>query len=62
MDPEDPGEALKRILEARDRMAPRFPDVDPGDLLLIVESILRPRSKNRRFFVRPLPQGGGYVP
>jgi hypothetical protein len=29
---------------------------------LIVESVLRPRSKNRRFFVRPLPQGGGYVP
>jgi hypothetical protein len=61
MDREDP-ESVKRIFEARDRMAARFPDVDPGDLLLIVESVLRSRSKNRRFFVRPLPQGGGHVP
>jgi hypothetical protein len=62
MEPEDPSELAKRIFEARDRMARRFPDVDPGDLLLIVESVLRARSKNRRFFVRRLPQGGGYVP
>jgi len=49
-------------MQARDRVAPRFPDIDPGDLLLIVESVLRPRSKGRRYFVRALPQGGGYVP
>src|SRR4051812_11585802 len=45
MDPEDPSGAAKRIFEARDRMAPRFPDVDPGDLLPIVESILRPGTE-----------------
>jgi hypothetical protein len=40
MDPQDAQELAKRILKARDRIAPRFPDVDPGDLLLIVESVL----------------------
>jgi hypothetical protein len=62
MDQEGPDEFARRVMQARDRVAPRFPDIDPGDLLLIVESVLRPPSKNRRFFVRPLPRGGGYVP
>jgi hypothetical protein len=61
VDRHDSDELVKRVLAARDRVAARFPDIDPGDLLLIVESVLRPPSKNRRFFVRPLP-GGGYVP
>jgi hypothetical protein len=62
MEQEGPDEFAKRVRQARDRVAPRFPDIDPGDLLLIVESVLSPRSKGRRYFVRALPQGGGYVP
>jgi len=62
VDRHESDEFVKQVVAARDRVAARFPDIDPGDLLLIVESVLRPPSKNRRFFVRPLPRGGGYVP
>ena len=41
MDEEGPDEFAKRVRQARDRVAPRFPDIDPGDLLLIVESVLK---------------------
>ena len=52
---------IKRVLAERDKLQLRFPDIDPEDLLLIVESVLRPRKSGRRYFVRPLP-GGGHVP
>ena len=53
-------ELLRRCLELRDRLAPGLPDFDAGDLLLILQSLLRPIGSGRRFFLRPL--GGGYVP
>lgn len=42
----------ERVREARDRLAPRLPDIDPGDLLLILQSLLRPAGWERRFFLR----------
>ena len=37
------------MLEARQRVAPLVPDIDPGDLLLILQSLLRPIGTGRRF-------------
>ncbi len=48
---------MKRVLEARDLLAPRLPDVDPGDLLLILQSLLRPPGWERRFFLREIRPG-----
>jgi hypothetical protein len=48
---------VKRVLEARDRLAPRFPDIDPGDLLLILQSLLRPPGWDRRFLLRSVRPG-----
>ena len=48
---------VKRVLEARDRLAPRLPDVDPGDLLLILQSLLRPPGWEWRFFLREIRPG-----
>lgn len=44
----------------RARLAPALPDMDPGDLLLILQSLLRPFGTGRRFFLRP--QGDHLVP
>ena len=52
---------VRRVLAERDRLAPRFPDMDPGDLLLILQSLLRPPGRERRFFLRS-PRPGVYVP
>ncbi len=48
------------MLEARQRVAPLVPDIDPGDLLLILQSLLRPIGTGRRFFLRRR-DSGGYV-
>ena len=52
---------LRRCLELRDGLSPRLPDIDPGDLLLLLQSLLRPIGSGRSFFLRPLG-GGGHVP
>ena len=48
---------VARVFRARDRVAPDLPDMDPGDLLLIVESLLRPFGSGRRFFLREIRPG-----
>ncbi len=48
---------LQRLLAARDRLAPRFPDLDPGDLLLILKALLRPPGSRRRYFLRKVRPG-----
>ena len=48
---------VARVFRARDRVAPGLPDVDAGDLLLIVESLLRPFGSGRRFFLREIRPG-----
>ncbi|HET6202660.1 MAG TPA: hypothetical protein VFI25_07645 [Planctomycetota bacterium] len=60
--PRDPIEAFAdRVREARDRLSPRLPEVDPGDLLLILQSLLRPPGWERRYFLRSV-RPGVYVP
>ena len=47
----------ERVLEARERIQDRVPGLDPGDLLLILQSLLRPRAAPRRFLLREIAPG-----
>jgi hypothetical protein len=40
-------------------LVPRLPEIDPDDLILIVQSILRPPGSGRRFILRRA--GNGFV-
>jgi hypothetical protein len=53
----DPDDFAKRVIEVRDRIAPLVPDIDPGDLLLIIQSLLRPFGTGRRFLLREIRPG-----
>lgn len=46
-----------KVTALRDRLAPRFPDMDPGDLMLIIESLLRPFGSGRRFLLSEVRPG-----
>lgn len=46
-----------QVRETYEALAPLLPDIDPGDLLVIVSSVLRPFGTGRRFFLRPLAPG-----
>ncbi len=48
---------VKQVEAARIRVAPLVPDVDPGDLLLILQSLLRPLGSGRRFFLKEVKPG-----
>lgn len=50
-------EFAARVVALRDRLAPRFPEIDPGDLMLIISSLLRPPGARRHMFLRPLRPG-----
>jgi hypothetical protein len=50
--PEDPDVFVQRLQALHDRVAPQFPDIDPGDLLLILKALLRPAGARRRLFLR----------
>jgi hypothetical protein len=52
---------LARVLAERDRLARKLPDMDPGDLLMIVESLHRPPGSGRIFFLKRDDKLGGYV-
>jgi len=52
---------LARVLAERDRLAPELPDIDPGDLLLIIESLERPPGSGRILFLKRDDRLGGYV-
>jgi hypothetical protein len=45
---------IKELEKARDRVAPLVPDIDPGDLLLILECLLKPPGLGRHLFVREI--------
>ena len=51
-----PEELRERTLALRDRLAPLLPGIDPGDLILILQSLLRPIGTGRRFLLRRLPE------
>lgn len=46
-----------RVLELRDRIAALVPDIDPADLMLVLESLLRPFGSGRRFLLREVEPG-----
>jgi len=47
----------KQIAEAKRRVAPMLPDMDPADLDLTISSMLRPFGSGRRFFLRQVKPG-----
>jgi hypothetical protein len=49
------------VLAERDRLARELPDIDPGDLLLIIESLERPPGSGRILFLKRDDRLGGYV-
>lgn len=57
--PEPESEAARelRIQTAKHRLAPLLPEIDPGDLDLILRSLSRPFGQGRRFFLRQLRPG-----
>ena len=49
---------VKKIVALRDRVTPRFPDIDPGDLLLIADGMVRDPCESLFFLFRR--SDGGY--
>jgi hypothetical protein len=56
-EPKDFEEVLERVEELRARLAPRFPDMDPGDLHAILVALVQPWGMGRRFFIRQVRPG-----
>jgi hypothetical protein len=52
-----PGAPVDALTTAKLRLQPLFPDMDPGDLDLILTSLLRPFGSGRRFFLREVRPG-----
>ncbi len=48
---------IARVEEAKKRIAPLLPDIDPGDLDLILASLFRPFGSGRRFLLRQIRPG-----
>ena len=57
----DPDKLVQEVEETRSRIAVLLPDIDPGDLVLILQSVLRPVGSGRHFLFRQ-PRPGVYVP
>lgn len=47
----------RKVQATKQRLLPLLPDIDPGDLDLILRSLLRPFGQGRRFFLRQLRPG-----
>ena len=45
------------IMKERDRLAPLLPEIDPGELVLILQSVLRPFGTGRSYFIRKTKEG-----
>lgn len=54
-------ELEERLQALREQLAPRLPGMDPGDLLLILECLLRPVGSGRQLFIREI-RPGVYAP
>jgi hypothetical protein len=55
--PDSPEALVAKVCELRDRVAPLLPDLDPADLIVILQSILRPFGSGRRFLLRQIRPG-----
>ena len=58
MQPFDPQEFADRVLKRHRNLCRRLPDLDPGDILLILQQKMRPFGTGKRFFIRKHPDGG----
>jgi hypothetical protein len=52
-----PRATVEELATAMRRLQPLLPDMDPGDLDLILTSLLRPFGSGRRFFLREVRPG-----
>jgi hypothetical protein len=52
-----PGAMIAELAATKCRLQPLLPDMDPGDLDLILTSLLRPFGSGRRFFLREVRPG-----
>ena len=57
MSSEDAERLAAQVIQLRERIAPLVPGIDPGDLMLILESLLRPFGSGRRFLLREIRPG-----
>ena len=57
--PEDLELFAQRLEKEVAWLLPRLPEIDPDDLILIVQSLLRPPGTGRRFILRRA--GNGFV-
>jgi hypothetical protein len=48
---------VEELTATKRRLQPLLPDMDPGDLDLILTSLLRPFGSGRRFFLREVRPG-----
>jgi hypothetical protein len=53
----DPQQLVREVEDARRRLGPRVADMDPGDVILILQSLLRPWGTGRRYFLRQVKPG-----
>lgn len=53
----DPDELVAKMTRHRDALLPELTDIDPGDLLLILQCLLTPLGSGRRFFLRETRPG-----
>ena len=51
------GTMMEELAATKRRLQPLLPDMDPGDLDLILTSLLRPFGSGRRFFLREVRPG-----
>lgn len=56
--PEEQAEFSERVREEFARLAPALPGADPGNLLLILRSLMWPRDWERRYFLRRVSDSG----
>jgi len=52
-----PSGMMEDLAATKCRLQPLLPDMDPGDLDLILTSLLRPFGSGRRFFLREVRPG-----
>ncbi|MFL5431199.1 MAG: hypothetical protein ACJ79M_16400 [Myxococcales bacterium] len=57
--PRDIERFAQRVRELQEQLGPELPGIDPDDLNLIIDCLLRPVTQ-RKLFVYPL-KGGGYA-
>lgn len=57
----DPEQLALQVEHARQCLGDQVADMDPGDVILILQALLRPPGSGRRFFLREM-RPGVYVP